>query len=91
MGCGQRTGDDGERRHNDLVTLVKIEAGQGAEALSAGMATPDHPLTRLDLAQWLEDLGMQIIGPAGTVTDALNLIEANLTQRSFRRVQAVVR
>lgn len=31
----------------------------------------------LDLAQWLEELGIQVIGPAGTVADALKLVEAN--------------
>jgi DNA-binding NtrC family response regulator len=37
----------------------------------------DEYMIALDLAQWLEELGMRVIGPAGSVADALRLVEAN--------------
>jgi DNA-binding NtrC family response regulator len=37
----------------------------------------DEYMIAFDLAQWLEELGMQVIGPAASVADALQLIKAN--------------
>jgi CheY-like chemotaxis protein len=37
----------------------------------------DEYMIAFDLAQWLEEMGMQIVGPAGSVADALELVEAN--------------
>jgi CheY-like chemotaxis protein len=41
------------------------------------LVVEDEFMIALDLAQWLEELGMQVIGPAGSVSDALKLVEAN--------------
>jgi CheY-like chemotaxis protein len=41
------------------------------------LVVEDDYIIALDLAQWLEDMGLQIIGPAGSVADALDLVEAN--------------
>jgi DNA-binding NtrC family response regulator len=37
----------------------------------------DEYTIAFDLAQWLEELGIKVIGPAGSVADALRLIEIN--------------
>jgi CheY-like chemotaxis protein len=37
----------------------------------------DEYMIAFDLAQWLEELGLQIIGPAGSVADALKLVASN--------------
>jgi CheY-like chemotaxis protein len=37
----------------------------------------DEYMIAFDLAEWLEGLGLQIIGPAGSVADALDLVACN--------------
>lgn len=37
----------------------------------------DEYMIAFDLAQWLEELGIHVIGPVGSVADALQLLEAN--------------
>jgi DNA-binding NtrC family response regulator len=41
------------------------------------LVVEDDYMIAFDLAQWLEELGLQILGPAGSVEDALKLVHAN--------------
>ena len=67
------------------VANTFVSAGQTARAMiptkSAQMAgrrvlvVEDEPLLALDVASTLEDVGVEAVGPAGTVEEALRLIE----------------